>query len=120
MILRLRLKQPFCDPGPPRLVARGQFARSTGFSAEVACGRSVGHSVCLHFWPPGRVETKNGFSDRTCIMALDLGVVEAVRAAEAGSDIGGDTIMVPADVTSSNAGPVEVERLGEVGELAAE
>ena len=53
-------------------------------------------------------------------MALDLGVVEAVRAAEAGSDIGGDTIMVPADVTSSNAGPVEVERLGEVGELAAE
>ena len=28
--------------------------------------------------------------------------------------------MVPADVTSSNAGPVEVERLGEVGELAAE
>ena len=53
-------------------------------------------------------------------MALDLGVVEAVRAAEAGSDIGGDTIMVPADVTSSNAGPVEVERLGEVDELAAE
>ena len=28
--------------------------------------------------------------------------------------------MVPADVTSSNAGPVEVERLGEVDELAAE
>ena len=53
-------------------------------------------------------------------MALDLGLVEAVRAAEAGSDIGGDTIMVPADVTSSNAGPVEVERLGEVDELAAE
>ena len=46
--------------------------------------------------------------------------LKAVRAAEAGSDIGGDTIMVPADVTSSNAGPVEVERLGEVGELAAE
>ena len=46
--------------------------------------------------------------------------LKAVRAAEAGSDIGGDTIIVPADVTSSNAGPVEVERLGEVGELAAE
>ena len=31
MILRLRLKQQFCDPGPPRLVARGQVARNTGF-----------------------------------------------------------------------------------------
>ena len=38
-------------------------------------------------------------------MALVLQVFEAVRAAEDGSDVGGNTVMLPAGVTPSNAGP---------------
>ena len=50
------------------------------------------------------MQRKNGISVPTFRMHQPSLVLKAVRAAEAGSDIGGDTIMVPADVSSAGHG----------------
>ena len=64
--------------------------------------RSVRHGGVNTHGTILNVRRKNGISARTFRMHQPSLVLKAVRAAEAGSDVGGDTVMVPADVTSSN------------------